>query len=283
MTTRIGEILTEAAARLAEVSDTPRLDAEVLLGHVLAQPRSYLFAHPDENLPPDRLDAFDHMLQQRLAGQPVAYLTGEREFWSLLLRVNASTLIPRPETELLVEKALTHIADDQAVDILELGTGSGAIALALSTERPACQIVATDADSDSLSIARQNAASHGVSNIEFVTGDWFDPLADRKFDLIVSNPPYVRDADPHLGTGDTRFEPRRALAAGPDGLDALRLIVRSAGLHLNSGGWLLLEHGYDQADDVAALLSSAGFDSICCYRDHAGHPRVTEAHRKSNE
>ena len=281
MTTRIGEILRDAAARLAKVCDTPRLDAEVLLGHILVQPRSYLFAHPEAPLSAEKAKAFDLILQQRLAGRPVAYLVGEREFWSLTVRVNPSTLIPRPETELLVEKTLPHIPDDRAVHVLELGTGSGAVALALSVERPSCNIVATDACSTALSIARQNAASHGVSNIEFVAGDWFDPLADRKFDVIVSNPPYIRDADPHLGKGDARSEPRRALAAGPDGLDALRLIITGAGLHLISDGWLLLEHGYDQAADVAALLSSNGFDSVCCHRDHAGHPRVTEAHLKA--
>ena len=274
-------MLTDAAARLAVVSETPRLDAEVLLGHILAQPRSYLFAHPEELLASGKANAFDLILQQRLADQPVAYLIGEREFWSLTLRVNPSTLIPRPETELLVEKALAHVPDDRAVHVLELGTGSGAVALALSVERPTSNIVATDACSDALSIARQNAATHGTSNIKFVAGDWFDPLADRRFDVIVSNPPYVRDADPHLGKGDARFEPRRALAGGPDGLDALRLIISGAGLHLNSDSWLLLEHGYDQADDVAALLSSRGFDSVCCHHDTAGHPRVTEAHLKT--
>ncbi len=281
LTTRIRDILTDAAARLAAVSDTPRLDVEVLLGHILAQPRSYLFANPEELLSSGKANAFDLILQQRLAGQPVAYLIGEREFWSLTLRVNPSTLIPRPETELLVEKALSHVPNDRAVHVLELGTGSGAVALALSVERPTCSIVATDACSDALSIARQNAASHGTSNIKFVAGDWFDPLADRRFDVIVSNPPYVRDADPHLGRGDARFEPRCALAGGPDGLDALRLIISGAGLHLNSDSWLLLEHGYHQADDVAALLSSRGFDSVCCHRDITGHPRVTEARFKA--
>jgi len=219
------------------------------------------------------------LADRRALGEPIAYLTGTREFWSMNLKVSPATLIPRPETELLVEKALARIPPDATWTIADLGTGSGAVALALAKERPRCRVIATDISSAALDVARVNAAKFNLTNIEFREGDWFAPLAGETYHIIASNPPYIRNDDPHLKQGDLRFEPGSALIAGADGLDAIRRIVNDAHVYLKAGGWLLLEHGWDQSDAVKALLHQQGCHNICCYHDMAGIGRVSEAEK----
>jgi release factor glutamine methyltransferase len=212
---------------------------------------------------------------RRAAGEPLAYLTGRREFWSLDLAVTPDVLIPRPETELLVELALQRIPRNVKVDIADLGTGSGAIALALAHERPLTRVLATDASAATLTVARDNAARLRNGNIEFAQGDWCAALGNRKFDLIVSNPPYIADKDAHLQQGDLRFEPRAALASGADGLDAIRVIVHGAPAHLKPGAWLMFEHGHEQGLAVRDLLEKSGFVEVFTERDLEGRERVT--------
>ena len=269
------ELLKQATTRLAGTSPTPRLDAEILLAHALGHERSHILAHADEAPDAETTRRFENLLAARTEGQPVAYLTSKREFWSLELRVTPATLIPRPETELLVEQALERVPTGAAWPILDLGTGSGAIALALAGELPACRVTATDKSAEALAVARGNAEILGIRNVEFLAGDWFAPLANRRYRLIVSNPPYVEETDPHLLEGDVRFEPRTALAAGADGLDDIRRIVAAAPAHLETGASLLLEHGWRQGDAVRELLREAGFRSATTYSDLAGHGRVT--------
>lgn len=265
--------LLEQATRLLN-TESARLDAEVLLGHVLQQPRSHFHAWPEKVLPGGSREHFKQLLQRRLKGEPVAYLTGEREFWSLPLSVTTDTLIPRPETETLVAQALQRIPADRPQLIADLGTGSGAIALAIARERPQCQIIATDIATAAIETARQNARRLGIHSIIFHTGDWCEPLTGIQLDMIVSNPPYIAEADPHLLSGDVRFEPRSALAAGPDGMDDLRRIAQCAARHLQPGGWLLMEHGYDQGVPARQLLEGTGFMEVIDYIDDAGQDRV---------
>ncbi len=271
-----GTVLRDAIAALTASSPTPRLDAEVLLRHVTGGSAASLIAGADRPLAADETRRLHELVSCRERGEPVAYLTGEREFWSLPLKVTPATLIPRPETELLVEKALARVPLDARWNIADLGTGSGAIALALAHERRRCRIHAGDQSAAALDVARANAARLNIANIEFFHGDWFAPLARHTFEMVVSNPPYVRADDPHLNNGDVRFEPRTALAGGPDGLDAIRVIAKQAFARLMPGGFLLLEHGPDQATTVADVLTAAGFCEILCHRDLAGHDRVTE-------
>lgn len=266
----IRQALVEATHRLGD-----RIDAEILLSYVLDKPRSWLIAHANDTLSPDHAAAYALLLEQREAGEPVAYITGRRGFWSLDLEVTPATLIPRPETELLVELALERMPIDQLSGVLDLGTGSGAIALAIARERPAAQVTATDASSDAIVVAQRNARRHHIGNISFIHGDWFAPLGDKRFDVIVSNPPYIESNDPHLQQGDLRFEPMSALASGADGLDDIRRIIRDAGLHLTPGGWLLFEHGWQQGDAARALLRDAGFVELSTVRDLEDRDRVT--------
>lgn len=266
--------LVDAVRRLAEISATPRLDAEVLLAAALDRPRSYLFAWPERRLEPEQAAHFTAWLERRLMGEPVAYILGRREFWSLELEVNPDTLIPRPETELLVELALERLPADRVIALADLGAGSGAIALALAVERPQARIVATDRSPAALIVARRNAQRLGIRNVGFRQGDWCEPLVGERFDLIASNPPYVAAADPHRRRGELRFEPLAALAAGVDGLDALRVIIAQAPDYLKSNGWLLLEHGYDQGEAVATLLRQRGFVTVSDHRDAAGISRT---------
>lgn len=269
-----------AAQRLrATGSESPRLDAQILLGHVLNQPRSYLYAHSEDLLTASQQHQVEALLRQRLAGHPVAHLLGRREFWSQELEVGPDTLIPRPETEITLELALEKIPPGADWALLDLGTGSGALALMLARERPGCRVTATDISAAALAVARRNRERLGVSNLELLEGDWFGPLAGRRFRLIVSNPPYVAEADPHLQTGDVSFEPRAALAAGPAGLDDLQRLIAAAPAHLEPGGWLVLEHGFDQADAVASLLKEMGFIDINCRSDLAGQPRAGAGRR----
>lgn len=263
-------------------SDSARLDAELLLGHVLERPRAWLYAHPDEPVPPATLTVFLALLGQRASGRPLAHLTGIREFWSLELGVNEHTLVPRPETELLVERALAHMPAGSTGRALDLGTGSGAIAIALATERPGWDIVATERSPAALATARDNAARHAPDRISFCAGDWFGAVAAKPaFDVIVSNPPYIATRARELTDPELAFEPTAALYSGADGLDAIKTIVAAAGPALCAGGWLALEHGYDQADAVTELLTAAGFSSLATHADLAGLPRVTEGCRST--
>jgi release factor glutamine methyltransferase len=271
-----------AAAALCLGGDEARLEAEVLLLHVLGKPRAWLYAHADDELAQAQRDAFDALIARRAAGEPVAYLTGSREFWSLDLSVTAATLMPRADTERLVELALDRLPRERAVDVADLGTGSGAIALALAAERPLARVVATDASVAALAVAQVNAEKNRISNVEFVLGSWLDALPERRFDLIASNPPYIADDDVHLDQGDLRFEPRSALAAGTDGLDDIRQIVDAARTRLRDGGWLLLEHGHEQGAPVRALLQAAGYSDVATWQDLAGRDRVSGGRNGSN-
>ena len=271
----LAELCAAAARRLIGVSATPRLDAEVLLAAALNCPRSILYAWPERIPEPELAERFAAWLERRLNGEPVAYLTGRREFWSLELEVTPDTLIPRPETELLVELALERLPADQVVVIADLGTGSGAIALALAVERPRARIVAIDQSPAALAVARRNTERLQIANVEFRPGDWCAPLAGEFFDLIVANPPYVAAADPRWRQGDLRFEPPAALISGPDGLDALRIIIAQTPAVLKPGGWLLLEHGYDQGEAVPGLLRECGFNEVADHQDTAGLSRVS--------
>jgi release factor glutamine methyltransferase len=250
------------------------IDAQVLLAHAAGRDRAWLAAHATDPLDVGTLDTFFALAQQRRDGAPVAYLVGRREFWGLDLAVDPRVLIPRPETETLVEAALARIASDRPARVLDLGTGSGAIALAIARERPAATIVAVDASAPALVVARQNAARVGAGNVRFVAGDWYDGVDEAPFDVIVSNPPYVAPLDPHLREGDLRHEPMQALVAPPDGLSALRIIVAGARERLRPDGWLLVEHGHDQAEAVHGLLIGAGFGALGALRDLAGIARV---------
>lgn len=274
---RIDAALRQATERLSAVSESPRLDAELLLSRALDVQRSYLFAHPDDEMDADAAARFEAQVARRADGMPLAYLTGIREFWSMPLVVTKDVLVPRPETELLVEQALSRLPKRSTACILDLGTGSGAIALAIAKERPSCAIVATDIDSNAIAVARENARRQSVPNIEFLVGPWTEPVASRRFDLVVSNPPYVAADDPALW--NLRHEPRHALVSGDDGLDAIRHIANAAGAILHPGGDLLLEHGHDQHGAVGEILAAAGWQQIEACRDLAGHERITIARR----
>jgi release factor glutamine methyltransferase len=268
----IRRLLEQAADQLP--AESARLDAEVLLAHVLEKTRSHLHAWPEKIPTAEQQSRFQQLLQARLRGAPIAYLTGQREFWSLPLTVTPATLIPRPETETLVALALEVIPVDRPALVADLGTGSGAIALAIAHERPRCHVLATDISPAAIKTAAANARQLAINNIEFHHGDWCVPLTGRHCDVVMSNPPYIRNADPHLQAGDVRFEPRSALAAGPEGMDDLEKIARCAGQHLNRGGWLIMEHGYEQGEQVTHLLEASGFQAVSDHADDAGLSRV---------
>lgn len=271
--------MAEGRLALGGVSASAGLDAELLLVHVLDRSRSALRGWPECAVLPRAAERFRLLVARRRAGEPLAYLTGVQEFWSLSLCVNAAVLVPRPESELLVERALDALAPEAALRVLDLGTGSGAIALALARERPLLRITATDLSEAALAVARHNANRLELPNVEFVCGSWAEPVAGRQFDVIVSNPPYVREADPALAA--LSQEPRLALAAGDSGLDAIEQIAAASGSLAAPDGVLLLEHGADQAAAVAALLRAAGWREVRCVLDHAGHPRVTIASQQA--
>lgn len=271
MTPRIVDLL--ARAQLPG-SDTPRLDAELLLAHVLQKPRSYLLTWPERELSAEQLTQFETLMARRQQGQPVAYLLGEQGFWSLALQVSSDTLIPRPDTERLVEVAL-ELGPQRPAQVLDMGTGSGAIALALAAERSQWQLTGVDRMPGAVALAEANRARLGLPNARFLLSDWFSAVADQRFALIVSNPPYIAADDPHLQQGDVRFEPASALVSGIDGLDDIRRILSAAPDYLEQDGWLLLEHGWQQADAVARLLTQRGFAEVQSWRDLGGQQRVT--------
>lgn len=272
-------LLAQSAARLSAAgSPSARLDAEVLLCHVLSVERTWLYTWGDREAGDETVARFQALVSRREAGEPVAYLTGEREFWGLRLATDPSTLIPRPDTETLVESALS-LAQDPEGRLLDLGTGSGAIALAFASERPAWRVLGLDIRPEAVALAQHNAARLALANAEFRESDWFAALKDDesrpRFSLIVSNPPYIAAGDPHLAMGDVRFEPRSALVADGDGLADLRYLVKRAREHLLPGGWLLLEHGWSQAAAVREALETAGYAEVVSRRDLGGHERVS--------
>lgn len=266
--TRVDALLRDARGRIDAV------DAQWLLSHALDRPQGWLFAHGDAVVEAGPATHFATLVERRARGEPVAYLVGRRGFWTFDLMVTPDTLVPRPETEILVVAALERLPTDVALRVADLGTGSGAIALAIAIERPRAQLLATDRSPGALAVARRNAEALGVRNIAFREGDWHAPLAGERFHLIASNPPYIAAGDTHLSQGDLRFEPREALTPGGDGLDALRRIVADAPAHLHDDGWLLLEHGHDQGADVRALLASAGFVDVATRQDLEHRDRV---------
>lgn len=262
-----------AQAQLPD-SDTPRLDAELLLAHVLGKSRSYLLTWPERQIAEPEVARFQALLARRRLGEPVAYLLGEQGFWTLALQVSAHTLIPRPDTERLVEVAL-ELGPRRPARILDLGTGTGAIALALASECGHWQVTGVDRMPDAVALAEVNRTRLGLANAQFLHSDWFAALEQQTFDLIVSNPPYIAADDPHLQQGDVRFEPASALVSGADGLDDIRHIVTTAPAYLQAEGWLLLEHGWQQAEAVRQLLSERGFGAVQSWQDLGGHQRVT--------
>lgn len=268
------EALLRAGVRLLDGSASPRLDAELLLAWVLGRDRAALFARREAQVEAVTARRYLDALHARQRGQPVAQIVGRREFWSLDLEVTADVLTPRPETELLVERALARLPAEGSA--LDLGTGSGAVALALASERPAARVLATDRSEAALAVARRNAARHRLGRVAFAAGDWFEAAGRARFDVVVANPPYVADADWAATGPELGFEPRAALAGGADGLDAIRRIVAGAGGHLVPGGWLLLEHGAGQGAAVRALFAAAGFVAVATSPDLAALPRVTE-------
>ncbi|MEC7803420.1 MAG: peptide chain release factor N(5)-glutamine methyltransferase [Pseudomonadota bacterium] len=272
----ISELLHEGCARLADNSDSARLDAEILLEHVLKKARVTFYTRGADPVVADAGKHFLQLVEQRQHGRPVAQLIGRREFWSMPLEVTTDTLIPRPETELLVERGLVRIKPQSTASVLELGTGSGAIALAIARERSAAAITATDVSEVALKVARGNARRLNIDGICWQQGPWFEPVRESCFDIILSNPPYVATTLNGCSDAAVMHEPSIALFAGPDGLDAIRSIIGRADAHLHAGGWLLLEHANDQAKVVRSLLADLEFSSIATYRDLSGQQRVTE-------
>lgn len=277
MTVTPHDILRQSADRLAATlgldSREARLEAQILLCHVLDKPRSWLISHDRDALqtPPSYAD----LLARRLAGEPIAYLIGKREFFGLEFKITPAVLIPRPETELLVELSLARLPENQPCKVLDLGAGSGAIAISIAKNRPLAMVTAVDRSLEALAVTRENAARLNASNLHLLHSDWFSALAGETFDLIVSNPPYVEAADPHLQQGDVRFEPLSALASGADGLDDIRRIAAAAQSYLEPGGWLILEHGYNQGEACREILRQQGFSEITTIRDLAGLERVS--------
>ena len=265
--------ISQALHRARQIIDDT--DARMLLQHTLNMSHAHLIVHSERELLPEQAQYFDELVQRRAHGEPVAYLTGKREFYSLDFKVTPAVLIPRPETELLVDLALERIPVGRSSKVLDLGTGSGAIALAIARHRPLASIIAVDVSIEAVAIARSNAEQLDVHNVHIEEGDWFDGLAGDNFDLVVSNPPYVARSDPHLTQGDLRFEPSMALTDGGNGLDCLRSIIDSAPAHLVAGGTLLVEHGYDQAEACRQLMNGASFGTIISYPDLAGIPRIS--------
>jgi len=275
VTRNIDALLRAAEHQLTGLVEGPRADAEILAQHTLGISRTMLRAFPERTTTTTAAGLFESAIARRAQGEPVAYILGEREFWSMRLKVTPATLIPRPETETLVEAALDIVPPNAEWRVADLGTGSGAIALAIARERPGCQITATDACSAALAVACENSTALEIGNVDFRLGHWTEPLHTEKFDLIVSNPPYIAADDDHLSRGDLLFEPKAALTPGQDGLTAIDQIVEGARQSLKENGWLALEHGWDQSAPVRALLNGYGFRGVVSIADLAGIARVT--------
>jgi release factor glutamine methyltransferase len=280
----LGALLERGAQRLRASpaaqgpGATPDLDAELLLVHILGTSRARLRSHPEESASDAQSKRYIALIERRATGEPLAYVIGRRDFWSLRLTVTPAVLVPRPETELLVERALA-LRHEEFGRVVDLGTGSGAIALTLASERPGWQVAATDVSEEALAIARSNAESLDLKRVQFLLGSWFEPLVGRTFDLIVSNPPYIAEDDPAMQDPALRHEPRGALTPGGDGMASLRAIIDAAPDYLERDGWLLLEHGSDQAAEVTRELVARGLRHVRSHRDLAGHERMTEAQR----
>ena len=273
----VSDALHTATVMLERLSSSPRLDAELLLEYVTGLSRASFRASPERELPAAAGWSFQQLIKRRMKGEPIAYIRGQQEFWSLLFEVSPAVLIPRPETELLVERALAHLSSDRAARVADLGTGSGAIALSIAHERPATIVTAVDCSPAALDVAARNAARLSIKNVKFTQGDWFAPLAGQRFELIVANPPYIAENDPDLEPHVRKQEPVNALISGPSGLEALEHIITSAPAYLEPAGSLLLEHGWKQAPTVRNLLVRSGFTHVRSHADLAGHERVTEA------
>jgi release factor glutamine methyltransferase len=271
---RLDDILAANTRRLSQASPSARLDARLLARHALGVGETWLIAHGRDELDAHHVAAIERLVERRAAGEPVAYILGEREFFGRTFRVTPDTLIPRPETEHVIEAALARLGDRSDARVLDIGTGSGCIAITLKLERPSWSVCAVDISERTLTVARSNG-ERLAADIEWLASDLFAAVAGRRFDLIVSNPPYVAEGDAHLAQGDLRFEPTTALASGTDGLDALRAIVKSAPTHLEAGSWLIVEHGWDQGDALAGLLAEEGFRECFLLRDLAGQARVS--------
>lgn len=272
----VSDALHTATMLLERSSPSARLDAELLLEYVTGLSRTDFRARPERELPANAGWSFQQLVKRRAQGEPVAYIRQQQEFWSLLFEVSPAVLIPRPETELVVERALTHINQEDPVRVADLGTGSGAIALAIASERPRALVSAIDASRDALELASRNIGRLQLTNVSLLQGSWFTPLAGQRFDVIASNPPYIAQDDPDLAPDVRRFEPIMALISGHTGFEALEIIIRDAPAHLNPGGWLVLEHGWKQAEGVRQRLVRAGFVHVRSHADLARHERVTE-------
>jgi release factor glutamine methyltransferase len=285
MATEVHSLIDEGTARLGRVAEEPRREAEVLLGAALGRPRAWLLAHPEERiLDCEATDRYEAFVTRRALGEPVAYLLGEKEFWSLPLAVGPGVLIPRPETERLVECALARLPAGRSCDVLDLATGSGAVALAIAAERPLARVLATDLSDSAVDTARANAAKLGLAGrVEVRAGAWYAPATGRKFEVVVSNPPYIADEDPRVSPSVRQYEPPQALFAGADGLVALRAVVGGAPGHLARGGWLLVEHGDTQGAAVRQMFEAAGFGQVRTHRDLAGRERCTEGRHPGRE
>lgn len=271
----ITQAIRQASELLAGHSDSARLDAEVLLAHTLNCDITHLIAWPEKKLDDKQTQTFNALITQRRQGIPVAYLTGSKEFWSLDFKVTPATLIPRPDTELLVEFVLEKFSDQKQLQLADLGTGSGAIAIAIASERPNWKIIATDISTDALTIAKENAGIHKITNITFIQSNWFNQIDQYRFDLILSNPPYIAKQDPHLVQGDVRFEPQSALISGITGMDDIEAITAQSKNYLKPDGWLIFEHGFDQKHQTLNCLQRHDFHTITQLHDLSGQPRIT--------
>ncbi len=278
--TDIKQAIQHALTLLDPTSLSAQIDAEVLLAYTLGTSRTFLYTHPEKKLEKTQKKTYQQLLEKRCEGVPIAYLTSHREFWSLPLRLCEDTLIPRPETELLVEIALTLLKETSPASLLDLGTGSGAVALALASERTDWNVLACDISQAAVEMARHNATHLGLPNVRVLCSDWFSSILEQPFDAIVSNPPYIAANDPHLKQGDVRFEPQQALISGVDGLDSLTHIIKHSYDHLLPGGLLLLEHGCLQKQAVTTLLNQRGYKEVCCWQDVQGHDRISGGWRK---